>query len=76
MKTFYRMTYNSYQASEDRKLMFEAGLELLGTVTYSDKNGDYRYLTFASRETALGCMIPMEHAYQTAVLARWGNNSL
>jgi len=58
MKTFYRETYNSYQAGEDRRLMTEAGLDVRSTVMYSDKYGNFSYLTFASGETALGCMIP------------------
>jgi len=50
MKTFYRKTYNSYQAGEDRRLMAEAGLDVRSTVMYSDKYGNFSYLTFAYGE--------------------------
>lgn len=43
----YRMTYNSLQAATDRRLLHEAGLDVRGTVQYTNKDGDVRYLTFA-----------------------------
>jgi len=55
----YRMTSNSYQASEDRRLMHNAGLEVLGTVQFTDKAGDARYLTFAQGSISKDVCLPV-----------------
>ena len=55
----YRMTYNSLQASSDRRLMYEAGLHVLATVMYSDSKGEYSYLTFAEGRITPGVKLPV-----------------